>query len=81
MMKDENTMITSLSGGAFEIRTGRPWTFGFSPARDRDFFSLEWVANENGIGGRWFFEVHGVQYSASQISPHIKGIQMHTEGY
>ena len=70
-------MITSLSGAAFEIRTGRPWTFGFSPARDRDFYSLEWVANENGIGGRWFFEINGMQFSASQISPHIKGIQQH----
>ncbi len=70
-------MITTLCGGSFEHRTGRKWTWGLSKFRDGDAMKIEWVKNANGIGGRWFFEIDNVQYSAQQISPHLKDIQMH----
>lgn len=62
-------VISNLSGGAFEIKSGRPWTWGFSPARDREEFKIEQRE------GRWFFEINGVEYSAKRISPRIEGIQ------
>jgi hypothetical protein len=76
MMKGTN-MITTLSGGAFELRTGRKWTWGFSMFRDMVPFKIDWVSNTDTFGGRWFFEINGVQYSATKISPFIEGIQMH----
>lgn len=79
MMKDEN-MITNVSGGAFEIRTGRPWTAGLSPYRDKENLNIRWEKC-GPCHGRWFFEIDGVQYSAKKISPRLEGIQMHTEGY
>lgn len=72
-------MITNLSGGAFELRTGRKWTWGFSMFRDMVPFKIDWVSNKDSFGGRWFFEINGVQYSAKKISPRIEGIQMHAE--
>ena len=80
MMKGTN-MITTLSGGAFELRTGRKWTWGLSRYRDGEAFKIEWVKNPNGVGGRWYFVINDVQYSAKKISPFLEGIQMHTEGY
>jgi hypothetical protein len=71
-------MVTNLSGGAFEIRTGRKWTHGISPFRERDALKLHWE-KVGPIGGRHFFEIDGVQYSAKTISPSIEGIQMHSE--
>ncbi len=68
-------MVTNLSGGAFEIRTGRPWTAGISPFREGEA-ELRWE-KVGAIGGRHFFEIDGVQYSAKKISPRIEGIQMH----
>ena len=71
-------MITNLSGGAFELRTGRKWTHGISPFRERETLNLRWE-KVGVIGGRHFFEIDGVQYSAKKISPSIEGIQMHSE--
>jgi len=79
MMKGTN-MITNLSGGSFELRTGRKWTHGISPFREREVLKLRWE-KVGPIGGRHFFEIDGVQYSAKKISPFIEGIQMHTEGF
>lgn len=62
-------VISNLSGGAFEIKSGRPWTWGFSPSRDKEEFKLEHR------DGRWFFEINGVEYSAKRVSPRIEGIQ------
>ena len=77
MMDDkEIEMISSLCGGTFELKTGIPWTAGLSRYRDTDAMKIRWE-KVGAIGGRWFFEINGVQYSAKQISPHIKGIQMH----
>ena len=72
-------MITHLSGGAFDLRTGRPWTCGLSPSRDKEKFNLEWKNNESSRQGRWYFEIDSVQYSAKQVVPYLKDIQMHTE--
>ena len=66
-------MITNLSGGSFEIRIGRPWTAGISPYREGEALKLNWQT------GRWFFEIAGIQYSAKQITPHLKDIRMHTD--
>lgn len=79
MMKGTN-MITTLCGGSFELRTGRKWTHGISPFREREALKLRWE-KVGPIGGRHFFEIDGVQYSAKTISPRIEGIQMHTEGF
>lgn len=76
MIKKETNMITNLSGGAFEIRTGRPWTAGLSPFRDKETMNIRWEKC-GPCHGRWFFEIGGVQYSAKKISPRIEGIQMH----
>jgi hypothetical protein len=77
-MRKGNEMITHVSGGAFELRTGRKWTHGISPFREREALNLRWE-KVGAIGGRHFFEIDGVQYSAKKISPSIEGIQMHTE--
>ena len=72
-------MITScLPGSVFELKTGIPWTAGLSPYRDGAALKLRWE-KVGAIGGRWFFEIDGVLYSAKSISPHLKDIQMHTE--
>jgi len=73
-------MISNLSGGAFELRSGRSWTNGISPFREKETLKLRWE-KVGPIGGRHFFEINGVQYSARSISPRIEGIQMHTEGF
>jgi len=78
MMKKENEMITHLYGGAFELRTGRSWTHGISPFREKETLNLRWEKT-GPVTGRHFFEIDGVQYSAKSISPRIEGIQMHTE--
>ena len=65
-------MTSNLSGGAFELKTGRPWTCGISPYRDREKFNLCWYY------GRWFFEIDGVKYSAKKITPFIEDIQQHS---
>jgi hypothetical protein len=78
MMRKGNEMITHVSGGAFELRTGRKWTHGISPFREREALNLRWE-KVGAIGGRHFFEIDGVQYSAKKISPSIEGIQMHSE--
>lgn len=70
-------MISNLSGGAFEIKTGRSWTHGLSMFREHDTLNIHWVKNENGLGGRWFFEIDGMQFSAKKIAPRIEGIQQH----
>ena len=70
-MESKNEMIRTLSGGAFELQSGRPWTWGISPFRDREQFNLRQT------NGRWYFEINGVQYSAKKISPMITGIQQH----
>lgn len=80
MMKKEMEMVTNLCGGAFELRTGRPWTHGISPFREKETLNLRWEKT-GPVSGRHFFEIDGVQYSAKKISPRIEGIQMHTEGY
>jgi len=77
-MRKGNEMITNLSGGAFELRSGRKWTHGISPFRERETLNLRWE-KVGPIGGRHFFEIDGVQYSAKSISPRIEGIQMHSE--
>lgn len=69
-------MISSLCGGTFELKTGIPWTAGLSRFRDGETMKIRWEKT-GPVSGRWFFEIKGVQYSAKQISPHIKGIQMH----
>ena len=73
-------MISNLSGGAFELRSGRSWTHSISPFREKETLKLRWE-KVGPIGGRHFFEIDGVQYSAKTISPRIEGIQMHTEGF
>ena len=70
-------MISNLSGGAFEIKTGRSWTHGLSMFREKEALNIRWVKNENGLGGRWFFEIDGMQFSAKKIAPRIEGIQQH----
>jgi hypothetical protein len=76
MMKGTN-MIRNLSGGAFELQSGRKWTWGFSMFCDMVPFKIEWVSNKDTFGGRWFFVINDVQYSAKKISPYIEGIQRH----
>ena len=73
-------MITTLCGKSFEAKTGRPWTAGLSRFRDGDALKIRWEKTSV-IGGRWFFEINDVVYSAKQISPSLKDIQMHTGGY
>ena len=73
----EINMITNLCGGSFELRTGRLWTHGISPFRESEALKLRWEKT-GPVGGRHFFEIDGVQYSAKKISPRIEGIQMHT---
>jgi hypothetical protein len=75
MMKGTN-MITNLCGGSFELRTGRPWTHGISPFRERETLKLRWEKT-GPVSGRHFFEIDGVQYSAKKISPRIEDIQQH----
>jgi hypothetical protein len=77
MIEKEIVMVTNLSGGAFELKSGRKWTHGISPFRERDALNLRWE-KVGPIGGRHFFEIDGVQYSAKTISPRIEGIQMHS---
>jgi hypothetical protein len=77
MIEKEIVMVTNLSGGAFELKSGRKWTHGISPFRERDALNLRWE-RVGPIGGRHFFEIDGVQYSAKTISPRIEGIQMHS---
>jgi len=50
---------------------------GISPFREKETLKLRWE-KVGPIGGRHFFEIDGVQYSAKQISPHLKDIQMHS---
>ena len=71
-------MVTNLCGGSFELKSGRKWTHGISPFREREALNLRWE-KVGAIGGRHFFEIDGVQYSAKKISPSIEGIQMHSE--
>ena len=59
----------NVSGGAFELMTGRPWTWGLSMYRDKEAFKIE------RRDGRYHFEIGGKQYSAKSISPHITDIQ------
>jgi len=66
-------MITKISGGVFELQTGRPWTWGISPFREGEALKLKREES-----GRWFFEINEVQYSAKQIAPHLKDIQIHS---
>ena len=66
-------MTSNLSGGAFELKTGRPWTCGISPYRDREQFNLCWGYNK-----RWYFEINGVVYSAKKIQPFLEDIQQHS---
>lgn len=62
-------ILCNVSGGAFELQTGRAWTHGFSLFRDRETFKIEHR------DGRWHFEINGVEYSAKKIAPRIEGIQ------
>jgi hypothetical protein len=78
MMRKGNEMVTNLCGGSFELKSGRKWTHGISPFREREALNLRWE-KVGAIGGRHFFEIIGVQYSAKSISPRIEGIQMHSE--
>lgn len=75
-MKKETNMIANLSGGAFEIKTGRSWTHGISPFREKEALKLQWEKC-GPCHGRWFFEIDGMQFSAKKISPRIEGIQQH----
>lgn len=59
----------NMSGSAFALKTGIPWTAGLSPFRDKDRYNLR---HEN---GRWHFDIDGMSYSAKQVSPHLKDIQ------
>lgn len=70
-------MISNLSGGAFEIKTGRMWTHGLSMFREKEALNIHFVKNENGLGGRWHFELNGMKFSAKVIAPRIEGIQQH----
>ena len=70
MKKRKIEMIkVNMSGGAFEIETGWPWTAGLSPFRHKEEFNLR---HED---GRWHFDMNGKSYSAKQVSPHLKDIQ------
>jgi hypothetical protein len=75
MIKGKN-MISNLSGGAFELKTGRMWTHGFSMFRDKEQFKIRWEQC-GPCHGRWFFEIDGIEFSAKKISPRIEGIQQH----
>lgn len=68
----------SLSGGAFEHRTGRSWTHGISPFREREALNLRWEQT-GPCHGRYFFEIAGKTYSAKKISPRIEGIETYDE--
>ena len=70
-------MITTLCAGSFKHRTGREATWGISPFRDGEAMKLRWE-KVGPIGGRHFFEIDGVQYSAKKITPFLEGIQMHS---
>ena len=72
----EYIMISNLCGGAFELKTGRPWTHGISPFREREALNLRWEQT-GPCNGRYFFEINGMQFSAKKISPRIEGIQQH----
>jgi hypothetical protein len=61
----------SVSGGAFELETGWPWTAGLSPFRHKDEFNIRWCQETK----RHLFDMKGKTYSAKQISPHLKDIQ------
>lgn len=63
----------SMSGGAFELETGIPWTAGLSPFRDKERYNLR---HED---GRWHFVIKGREYSAKQVSPHLKDVQYFRE--
>jgi hypothetical protein len=77
MMNKEKNMVTNLCAGAFELRTGRPTTWGLSRYRDGEAMKIRWEKT-GPVSGRWFFEIDGVQYSAKSISPYLKQIQMHS---
>ena len=61
----------SVSGGAFELETGWPWTAGLSPFRHKEEFNIRWCQETK----RHMFDMKGKTYSAKQISPHLKDIQ------
>lgn len=71
-------MIINLSAGAFEHKTGRLATWGISPYREGKDMDLNWQ-KAGPIGGRWFFKINGMQFSAKQITPHLKDIQQHVD--
>ena len=77
MIEKEMKMVSvaNLSGGAFELKTGRPWTHGLN-YRDREPMNVHWEKT-GPVTGRWFFEINGMQFSAKSISPRIEGIQQH----
>lgn len=62
-------VLVNVSGSAFTLQTGLPWTAGLSPFRDKERYNLR---HEN---GRWHFDINGESYSAKQVSPHLKDIQ------
>ena len=62
-------ILVNLSGSAFTLKTGWPWTAGLSPFRHKEQFNLR---HEN---GRWHFDMNGKSYSAKQVSPSLKDIQ------
>ena len=62
-------VTVNMSGGAFELETGIPWTAGLAPFRDKERYNLR---HEN---GRWHFDIKGKSYSAKQISPRLKDVQ------
>jgi hypothetical protein len=61
----------SVSGSAFELETGWPWTAGLSPFRHKEEFNIRWCQETK----RHLFDMKGKTYSAKQISPHLKDIQ------
>ncbi len=69
MKKGNEMVVVNLSGGAFELETGWPWSAGLSPFRHKEQYNLR---HEN---GRWHFDMNGKSYSAKQVSPYLKDIQ------
>lgn len=62
-------VVVNVSGGAFELETGWPWSAGLSPFRHKEQFNLR---HEN---GRWHFDMNGKSYSAKQVSPRLVDIR------
>ena len=62
-------VTVNMSGGAFQVETGWPWTAGLSPFRHKEEFNLR---HEN---GRLHFNMKGKSYSAKQVSPFLKDVQ------